>query len=162
MLKDIIIRRFREDDAENISRLIIDNLLQVNVIDYGETAVAQLARFHSPDLILKYARNSETYIAELNSEIIGTATLDQNRVRNVHIKIPFQKQGIGKLLMSYIEDMARKKGQPRLELLANIAAVDFYRDLGYRRGEDKSIEVGESRITVVFMEKDLAMQEPKP
>jgi GNAT superfamily N-acetyltransferase len=151
----IIIRSFEEGDASDVSRLIIDNLMQVNVVDYGEAAVKQLALFYSPEWILRYAQSAETCVAEVRSEIIGTATLDQERVRSVFVRIDHHKQGIGQLLMRHVEEAASRKNIVRLTLLANVGAVDFYRNLGYVQGEKKVIEVGDVLITVVAMEKAL-------
>jgi GNAT superfamily N-acetyltransferase len=155
MTKNIIIRPFENNDAVDVSRLIIDNLMQVNIVDYGEAAVEQLALFHSPEWILRYAQSSETFVAEVRSEIIGTATLDQERVRSVFVRMDHHKQGIGRLMMHHIEEAANRQKLARLTLLANIGAVDFYRNLGYVRGEKKVIEVGDAQITVVAMEKTL-------
>lgn len=152
---DIVIRRFESGDATDVSRLIIDNLMQVNIVDYGEAAVEQLAIFYAPEWILRYAQSCETYVAEVGSEIIGTASLDRERVRSVFVRTDRHKQGIGKLLMRHVEETARRRNFTRVDLLANVGAVDFYRSLGYTRGEDREIEVGEVRITVVAMEKAL-------
>ena len=153
--EDIIIRQFESGDATEVSRLIIDNLMLVNVIDYGEAAVKQMALFYSPEWILRYAQSSEMYVVEERSDIIGTATLDQERVRNVFVRIDHQKRGIGKLLMRHVEEAAIRQNNTRVVLLANVGAVDFYRNLGYVQGEKREIEVGDAQITVVAMEKTL-------
>jgi GNAT superfamily N-acetyltransferase len=153
--EDIIIRRFESGDATEVSRLIIDNLMLVNVIDYGEAAVKQMALFYSPEWILRYAQSSEMYVAEVRSDIIGTATLDQERVRMVFVRIDHQKRGIGKLLMRHVEETAIRQNHTRVVLLANVGAVGFYRNLGYVQGEKREIEVGDAQITVVAMEKIL-------
>lgn len=152
---DILIRRFEHGDAMEVSRLIIDNLMLVNAVDYGEAAVKQLALFYSPEWILRYAQSSETYVVEVRSEIIGTATLDQERVRSVFVRIDHQRRGIGKLLMRHVEEAASRQNITRVVLLANVGAVDFYRSLGYVQGEKREIEVRDALITVVAMEKTL-------
>ena len=150
---DIIIRRFEHADAADVSRLIIDDLMLINVIDYGEAAVKQMTLFYSPEWILRYAQSSEMYVVAVGSDIIGTATLDQERVRNVFVRIDHQKKGIGKLLMRHVEEAASRQNNTRLVLLANVGAVDFYRKLGYTQGEKREVEVGDAQMTVVTMEK---------
>jgi GNAT superfamily N-acetyltransferase len=152
---ECVIRKFESGDAEEVSRLIIDDLLLVNVVDYGEAAVKQMAFFYSPDWVLRYAQSGETYVAALRSEIVGTVTLDQERARSLFVRIDQQRQGIGKLLMHHIEEAARRRNNARMVLLANVAAMDFYRNLGYVQGENREIEVGGARMTVVAMEKVL-------
>jgi predicted N-acetyltransferase YhbS len=151
--EDIVIRRFGYADAADVSRLIIDNLMLINIIDYGEAAVKQMTSFYSPEWILRYAQSSEMYVAVRGSDIIGTAMLDQERVRNVFVRIDHHKRGIGKLLMQHVEEAARRQNNTRAVLLANVGAVDFYRNLGYVKGEKREIEIGDARITVVAMEK---------
>jgi GNAT superfamily N-acetyltransferase len=155
MTNNIIIRPFENNDAVDVSRLIIDNLMQVNVVDYDEAAVEQLALFYSPEWILRYAQSSETFVAEVRSEIIGTATLDQEHVRSVFVRMDHHKQGIGQLLMQHVQEAASRQNLARLTLMANVGAVVFYRNLGYVQGEKKVIEVGDALITVVAMEKTL-------
>lgn len=152
---DIVIRRFVSDDADIVSRLIIDNLMQVNVVDYGEAAVEQLAQFYSPERLRKYAQQSEMYVATQGADIIGTINRDQDHLRALFVRIDHHKQGIGTLLMHHVEEAAREQNQTRSTLLANVGAVSFYRKLGYVQVELKEIEVGNTRITVAAMEKSL-------
>lgn len=152
---DCVIRQFESGDAEEVSRLITDDLLLVNVVDYGEAAVKQMALLYSPEWVLRYAQSGETYVAVLGAEIVGTVTLDLERARSLFVRIDHQRQGIGKLLMRHIEEAARRQNNTRVDLLANVAAVDFYRNLGYVQGENREIEVGGARMTVVAMEKVL-------
>lgn len=152
----IIVRRFAEADAPTVSQLIIANLLLVNSRDYGQDAVQQLARFYSPELLLEYARTADTFVALQGTAIIGTATLDQDRVRNVFVHMDHHQQGIGRLLMCTLEELACRRRQPRLILYASLAAVDFYQKLGYRMVEEVEDPVGEASIRVVVMEKILS------
>jgi GNAT superfamily N-acetyltransferase len=155
--KDITIRRFENGDASNVSQLIIDNLMLVNSRDYGEEASRQLARFYSPQLLLEYAQNGNLYVAVEYSMIIGTAMLDQDRVRNVFVRIDHHRQGIGKILMQYIEDIARQQGKVRLGLRASVSAVVFYQKLGYAIVEEIEERIGDALIKVVEMAKPLPL-----
>ncbi len=152
-IPDITIRRFEECDSDQVSRLIIDNLLLVNVRDYGEAAVRQLASFYSPPFLEKYAQSGEIYVAVERSNIVGTATLERNRVRNVFVRIDHHKQGIGRMLMQHLEGIAWQQGNTRLFLLADISAASFYQKLGYVRVEEKEERIGDTSIKIVVMEK---------
>jgi len=153
--KDITIRGFENGDASNVSQLIIDNLMLVNSRDYGEEAARQLARFYSPQLLLEYAQDGYMYVAVEHSMIIGTAALDQDRVRNVFVRIGHHQQGIGKILMQHIEDIARQQGKVRLGLRASVSAVVFYQKLGYAIMEEIEERIGDAVIKVVEMAKTL-------
>ncbi len=153
--KDITVRGFENEDASDVSQLIIDNLMLVNSCDYGEEAARQLARFYSPQLLLEYAQNGNMYVAVEHSMILGTAALDQDRVRNVFVRIDHHQLGIGKILMQHIEDIARQQGKVRLGLRASISAVVFYQKLGYTIVEEIEECIGDMVINVVEMAKPL-------
>jgi len=153
--KDITIRGFENGDASDVSQLIIDNLMLVNNRDYGEEAIKQLARFYSPQRLLEYAQDGNMYVAVEHSMIIGTAALDQGRVRNVFVRIDHHQQGIGKILMQHIEDIARQQGKVRLGLRASVSAVVFYQKLGYTIVEEIEECIGNAVIKVVEMVKPL-------
>jgi GNAT superfamily N-acetyltransferase len=155
--KEITIRGFENGDEINLSQLIIDNLMLVNSRDYGEEAARQLARFYSPQLLLEYAQNGNLYVAVEHSMIIGTAALDQDRVRNVFVRIDHHQQGIGKILMQHIEDIARQQGKIRLSLRASVSAVVFYQKLGYAIVEEIEERIGDAVIKVVEMAKTLSV-----
>jgi len=151
--ENIIIRPFDLTDAEEISRLIVNNLLWVNVHDYGEAAVKQLARFYTPQLVSEYARNDQVMVAVGGSKIIGTASLSQDRVRNVFVRIDRHGQGVGKALMQRVEEMAREQGITRLHLTANFSAVAFYQKLKYIAVAESAESIGNAQIKMMVMEK---------
>ncbi len=148
-----MIRTFEEDDAAEISRLIIDDLLQVNVRDYGEASVRALAASYTPALVAVYAQYGVTLVAEAEDGLLGTATLEGERVRNVFVRVGSHGRGIGKRLMDAIEDEARRQGLEQLYLLANVAAVEFYEKLGWRVVEEVVERIGEIAVKIVKMEK---------
>jgi N-acetylglutamate synthase-like GNAT family acetyltransferase len=152
----MIIRRFEPDDAKTVSQLIIDNLFSVNIHDYGEEAVRFLAQSYTPELLLEYTQNSETFVALLDSEIVGTATLQQNYVRNVFVKINQHKQGIGKILMAHIESIASQQKITQLVLRASLSAVVFYEKMGYQQIGKEKRQMGSVQIITIEMEKRLS------
>ncbi len=153
--KEITIRGFEYSDARDVSELIIDNLMLVNSRDYGEEAARQLAHFYSPQALLAYAQNGNMYVALEHSMIIGTAALEQDRVRNVFVRIDHHQQGIGRILMQHIETIARQQGKTRLGLRASISAAAFYQKLGYAIVEEIEEPIGEAVIKVIEMAKPL-------
>ncbi len=151
--EDLIIRPFSEGDAGNISRLIVENLLAVNAKGYGESAMQKLAMLYTPAHIKKYARNGEMFVAEVGVELVGTATLEAERVRNLFVRVNHQNQGVGEKLMRFIEDRASQKGLEKLSLQADPTAVEFYARLGYARYGEKLQLIRSARIRMVAMEK---------
>ncbi|MHC1782211.1 MAG: GNAT family N-acetyltransferase [Anaerolineaceae bacterium] len=153
------IRIFIESDADLVSRLIIDNLIQVNVQDYGKAAVRQLARQYTPDHIRKYALKGEMYVGEVPLEgslqVVGTVTLEGERLRNMFVRVDVHGQGIGKRLMGFVENLAIHNGLTRLTLQADLSAAEFYEKLGFIRVGEKVLLIRSARIKMVAMEKEL-------
>ena len=71
-----------------------------------------------------------------SNKIIGVARMQTNtptqaQVRCVAVSPEVQGKGIGKLLMSYLENLAQEKGFQEIVLDARENAVNFYLSIGY-------------------------------
>ena len=81
-------------------------------------------------------------------EILGVArmqtnTPSQGQVRCVAVAPHVQGQGVGKLLMKYLEELAQQKGIKEIILDARQNAVKFYLSIGYEIFEDSYLLFGE-------------------
>ena len=70
------------------------------------------------------------------NEVLGVARMHasapgQGQVRCVAVATGQQGKGVGKILMIYLEDIAREKGWREIVLEARENAVPFYKSLGY-------------------------------
>lgn len=63
------------------------------------------------------------------------------KMRQVAVDEHFQGKGIGKRLVLYAEEYARKKGTERIVLHARNTAVSFYEKLGYQTVGEEFMEV---------------------
>ncbi len=92
-----------------------------------------------------------------NGRVIGTVLvkpLDRQtvKIRQVAVDTMLQGQGIGKKLMEYAEDFARRKGFKKAVLHARFYVVAFYKKLGYKVTSGPFDEIGMQHFR---MEKDL-------
>jgi N-acetylglutamate synthase-like GNAT family acetyltransferase len=92
------------------------------------------------------------------NEIVGVARMQTNtptqgQVRCVAVSPNVQGKGVGKLLMKYLEDVAKEKGIKEIVLDARENAVKFYQSIGYVIFEDSYLLFGE--IQHYKMRKDL-------
>ena len=81
-------------------------------------------------------------------EIMGVARMQTNtptqgQVRCVAVAPHVQGQGVGKLLMKYLEELAQQKGIKEIILDARENAVKFYLSIGYEIFEDSYLLFGE-------------------
>jgi len=74
------------------------------------------------------------------------------KMRQVAVKESIQGRGIGRQLLSYAEEFARKKGFQMVFCHAREGVIPFYQKLGYRISGEPFTEVG---IRHFRMEKDL-------
>lgn len=97
------------------------------------------------------------YGAYLNGEMIATIFLTQDdkktaRIKSVAIVEEYQKKGLGKYLMEYVEGIARERGYNKVNLMGRVSVEGFYKKLDYHT-------IGESfdyhTIPHINMEKKL-------
>lgn len=151
----MLIREFAPEDAERLSRLILQNLRQVNIRDYSRDGIEALVPFYTPAALIDKARDHLMIVCLRGGALVGTASLDGPKVRNVFVDIDMHGQGIGRLLMAHIESCARENHVTRLYLHAGPSALGFYTKLGYETVERIEREVDGSPVPVIRMEKDL-------
>ncbi len=82
------------------------------------------------------------------NEIVGVARMQTNsptqgQVRCVAVSSKMQGKGVGKLLMSYLENFAQQKGFTEIVFDARENAVKFYQSIGYEILEESYLLFGE-------------------
>ncbi|MDD4327302.1 MAG: GNAT family N-acetyltransferase [Eubacteriales bacterium] len=137
--KEVKIRKAAKSDSKDISSLIIATLLQSNSSDYCEDEIARLCAAHSCSDITDMIATKELLVAEKNERIAGCIALvfaEQEPgtalVTTVFVHPGFQGQGIGKLLMSFAEEVTQGRNIRTLKLYSSITAHSFYIKLGYK------------------------------
>jgi putative acetyltransferase len=151
----VSLRDFEARDAGMLSKLIAETLRRVNIQDYPSEAIEQLIPSYEPDELVQKSRSHHTVVADLDGQVVGTASIDGDRVRNVFVDPEMQKKGIGRALMSEIEAYARSHGQASLFLFAALSARGFYEKLGYVPKEHIQHDLGGISIEELRMEKKL-------
>lgn len=132
-------------------------------------------RFYSDDEITSWAgrRDAETrrtrfsdsleesvfQVAERGSRVVGFAQLivESHEVRALYVDPRYGRRGIGRKLLDRLEDIARERGVPDLELKASLNAVAFYLARGYERLDDATHRLGDgTELRCVRMRKRLS------
>lgn len=78
----------------------------------------------------------EMYGAYMDEKMIATVFLTEDdketaRVKSVAIFHEYRGKGLGKYLMDYVEDIARKRGYKKVALMGRVSAEVFYNKIGY-------------------------------
>lgn len=139
-MNDIRIIRFEREHAEAISRIIVDNLIYVNIKEYELSVMEEMAtRFTKEDII---ANNVDRYafVALIEDVVVGTGSItnsfseDKSEYWVLTVFVDYEKHGldIGKTMMQFLEAYARELGASKLILPASLTAHKFYVKLGYK------------------------------
>lgn len=87
------------------------------------------------------------YMVKINNEVAGVARLHLNaplqaQLRYMAVSEQYQNKGIGKALLTHIEQEAKKNGAHELILQARENAVEFYKQCGYKKEKKTYILFG--------------------
>jgi len=74
--------------------------------------------------------------------------LKGNEVGSVFVRPDLHGKGIGKMLMDRVERVARQEGVEVLKAYSSLAAINFYRHLGYEQRREKREPDGEVTIEI--------------
>lgn len=157
----IEIKEFENKFAEAISKIVIQNLLEINSKDYGmEYCENSTKDFTATKILENFNKITKVFVALENNIVVGTAGLDKSWynddgeywILTVFVDIAHHKQGIGKMLIQKIEEFAKEMKFKKLVIPASITACEFYHKLGYEYANGKK-ELNEDKMYI--MEKYL-------
>jgi predicted GNAT family N-acyltransferase len=97
------------------------------------------------------------FVAKNETRVIGTArvrfpTMDSAKIERMAVLKPFRQQGVGRVILSTIEEFLKKKQIRKMELHAQWKAVPFYRSCGFTKTGEPFIEAD---IKHIKMQKEL-------
>lgn len=143
----IEIKEYNETYVEQISTIVIRNLLEVNVKDYGVEKVQEMAKDFTVEKLKNALKNrKKVFVAIKDNEVVGTAGIDvswynpdEYYVLTVFVKPENHGEGIGRLLIKTIENYAIHSNFKKLIIPASITAHEFYYKLGYRYKDNRKV-----------------------
>lgn len=145
----MLIRSFRNSDAENVSAMIIRTERITNSKDYSKEAIDALEKRAQPSDILERAGWTHFYVVEENDTIVGCGAIGpywgsetESSLFNIFVSPEYQGKGIGRKIVETLEQDEYFLRAKRVEVPASITAVNFYRKLGYdyKNGVDRPDE----------------------
>lgn len=145
------VRIATEDDAGDVSKVIIAALRETNARDYPSGIIERVEQSFSPDAVRELIRQRRAFVAVTGRHIVGTASLDSGWVRTVFVEPGVQGKGVGRLLMGEVERAAREAGLMTLAVPSTVTAEPFYANLGFKAVRDSYY--GEERT--IIMERSL-------
>ena len=130
--ENIIIRKFKNTDSSKVCDIIKKNLIEVNSKDYPEEIINYMCNLYIPEYMIEKSKERDIYVAELNGELIGTASFENNVIYTVFVNTNYHKRGIGSKLISFIEERAKKDSINVIQIPSSLTSLNFYYSLGYK------------------------------
>ena len=132
------IRRFRPEDAEETAQVIAVTLKTSNGKDYSEEYIEANIASHSPEILIKRAKEGHMYVVYENSKIIGCGAIagywgstEESILLTIFVLPEYQGKEVGREIIRTLEQDEYFLRAKRIEIPASVTAVDFYRKMGY-------------------------------
>jgi GNAT superfamily N-acetyltransferase len=138
----LIIRPYRESDAESVGRLIADTYSRFNL---SFASADELGKLLGPfrhawsaepahrEAIAQAIRAPMVFVAEEEGEIVGVLRGRKERLASLFVRGDRHRQGIGRRLVEQFEQECRRQEATVIRVAATLYAIPFYTALGYRR-----------------------------
>ncbi len=136
--REVVARRYREQDAPEIAALVRRNFLEVNVKDYGEAAMEALARQYDAERIKNVASYANMYVFCMEEMLVGVGaissfwgSLTESILLTIFVLPELHGNGIGRFIVRTLEQDEFFLRAERIEIPASVTAAEFYRRMGY-------------------------------
>lgn len=126
------LRPFTTNDASVLSCLIIDNLRKYYAQAWD---LEEYCALYAEYALIKLAESEEIFVVEDKENIVATGSLAGNQIKSIFVSLTWQSKGIGRWLITQLEQKALIKGINKLIVLSGKHAVGFYEKLGYHKTE---------------------------
>jgi len=138
----ITIRRYGEEDAESVGRLIADTYTRFNL---SSVPPEELGLFLGPfqhawspqqahqEAIAVVLRAAMVFVAEDDGRIVGVLRGKSDKLQSLFVSADHQRQGVGRRLVQCFEQECERQGSAQIRVQATLYGVPFYQAMGYRR-----------------------------
>lgn len=167
MEREIIIRKFQEDDAESVYQVLKYSWLDAySSFIPKEDLESYLNQTYSVELLKKICTNADyiSFVAEMNDTICGWLKLCDSKIENrfyinsIYVLPEFQQLKIGSRLIVLSLEEARKKNYSEIfigVMLNNEKALRWYRNLGFEFFEESPFTMGKISVPHLIGKKKL-------
>ena len=132
------IRRFKEEDAQEVSEVIRTTIRISNTKDYPAELMDELIASETPEAVLGRSSWTHFYVAGDEGKIIGCGAIgpywgkeDESSLFTIFVLPEYQGKGVGRLIVETLEKDEYFLRAKRIEIPASITGVPFYLKLGY-------------------------------
>lgn len=132
------VRRFKNSDADEVSKLIISTLRTTNIKDYSTEYIENDVKNFTPDGVIERASWTHFYVVCDKECIVGCGAIgpywgkeDESSLFNIFVLPKYQGKGVGRMIIETLEKDEYFLRAKRVEIPASITACEFYKKMGY-------------------------------
>ena len=127
------IRKFKGEDALEVSNLICNCFLKINRNDYSDSVIKIMCSKNTKEQVIKNSNRRMILVCEdeKTKQIVGTGSIENNYIIGIATHIEHQRKGIAKLILVELEKIAKENNVAVLKLHSNPSAVEFYGKYGF-------------------------------
>ena len=132
------IRRFREEDAKEVSEVIRTTIRISNTKDYPSELMDELIASETPEAVLRRTSWTHFYVVLDEGKIIGCGAIgpywgkeDESSLFTIFVLPEYQGKGVGRSIIDTLEKDEYFIRAKRIEIPASITGVPFYLKMGY-------------------------------
>lgn len=149
------LRKANLNDFDDIRNLTYKTITEVYPNYYIKEGINGFLFYHSNENIREDLENGNSYVALLDDQIVGTATVHKNEVLRFFIEPNFQRKGIGAKFLRFLENEISKEFDT-VTLAASIPGSMFYDKLGYKTVSHDKVDLENNKELIYeIMEKKL-------
>ena len=151
----IQIRNFEKGDEFELWQLKVNTIRKVNIKDYSKEQIKAWAPDeYNPEKWSNRVQGMNPFIAEIEGKIVGFADIQDNGyIDHFFCHREFQGQGVGKILMEYIEVKSKEKSISPVYSHVSMTAKSFFEKFGFNVVKQQSMKIGDQELTNYVMEK---------
>lgn len=132
------VRKFQEEDAQEVSELISNTLRTTNIKDYSLEYIENDIKKLSSSNIIERSKWTHFYVICNEGIIIGCGAIgsywgkeDESSLFNIFVLPEYQGKGVGRKIIETLEQDEFFLRAKRVEVPASITACEFYKKMGY-------------------------------
>ncbi|RUT72450.1 GNAT family N-acetyltransferase [Flavobacterium cupreum] len=151
----IHIRKAEITDAKSLSELICENARKILKPHYSEVQWEIFIKYYAVETMATKITTQLVFCAEKDDEIVGTIALDGDFIVGFYTRLQSMNQGIGKLLITSLENHALNSGLTKLQLASTPEGLDFYYKNGWQKVKNFTVNHYGVEFEETLMVKEL-------
>lgn len=134
----MLIRRFKNEDADELADVIAETLRTTNSKDYSPEYIENDISFLTAEKLIERSGWTNLYVVCDDDRIIGCGAIgsywgkeDESSLFTIFVLPEYQGKGIGRKIIETLENDEYFIRAKRIEIPSSVTAVEFYRKMGY-------------------------------